>query len=471
MSSCWAIRVSLMVILLIIPQTSKSMPVSARAEVSSRLHMPIVMRDFDASWRSPVGIAMYGSVNDAAGLAKMKDAGAKWVVTMLHWRAIEPQEGERNWAVFDEKVRNAQAAGMQVFVLFLDNPSWAAPHRDGPVTDTQDLLNFLAAAVERYDGDGTDDAPGSPRVSVWSFYAEPDADSDNYSFKGRWGSRPREYAEMLKQAAQIIREKDPRAWVTNGGLAYDWFKEEGGPFVRSFLTDTLRALNEMGGAGRFLDAIAVHYYPIAAHRWPTLREKVQEIRSIMARHGVGELPIVIPEMGYWSEHVPQAPALSSDEDQQARRLVQMFVWGWAERVPLMAWFAVFDDGPGTEAHGLFRGRDLNQPKPAYYAYRTLTQELSHARLLRSLTVSGVEGYVFRMANGVEKTVLWGTSAQAVGVDFPYSCLRLVNYKGERFEPILDGDRNWDWDMASNGQIRLGIFPEVPFFVMPCQSYH
>ncbi|WP_322798540.1 beta-galactosidase, partial [Thermoflexus sp.] len=367
----WVAVALLVLLALTVSQFPRSLVASVRDEATRMLYLPIVLRDFDPGWRSPIGIVMYGSVNHQEGLARMQEAGAKWVVTTLSWQAIEPQRGQRDWTAFDEKVQNAQAAGMQVFVLFMNNPSWAAPYPDGPVTNTQDLEAFLTAAAERYNADGVDDAPGSPRVAAWSFYAEPDADDPRYQWKGHWGSRPREYAQMLARAAQIIRRKDPQAWVTNGGLAYDWFKEEGGPFVRSFLTDTLRALNEMGGAGRFLDAIAVHYYPIAAHRWPTLREKVQEIRSILARHGVGELPIVIPEMGYWSEPVPEAPFLNSDEDQQARRLVQMFIRGWAERVSLMAWFAVFDDGPGTEAHGLFRGRDLNQPKLAYVAYRTL----------------------------------------------------------------------------------------------------
>lgn len=443
--------------------SASSPPVATRA-----LYMPIVLRDFDAGWRSPVGVVMYGPVNEAEGLAAMREAGAQWVVTMLSWATIEPQRGERNWAAFDEKVRNAQAAGMQVFVLFHDNPLWAAPYPDGPVTNTQDLLDFLAAAVERYNGDGVGDAPGSPRVAAWSFYAEPDAgDPQRYPWKGHWGQQPARYAEMLAWAAEVIHQEDPQAWVTNGGLAYDWFKEDGGPFVRTFLTDTLRALNELGGARRYLNAVAVHYYPISTYRWPTIRDKIEEIRAIMDRQGIGDLPIVVPEMGYWSDAVPNAPWLNSDEDQQARRLVQMFVQGWAEGVPLMAWFAAFDDGPGTEAHGLFRGRDLSQPKPAYQAYRVLSHELFQARFLRPLEKPGVEGYVFRSSGGFEKTVLWGSVDQPVSVDFPGPCLRLTTYRGEHFEPVEDGDPNWDWDKQRNGRVRLGIFPGVPFYVAPC----
>ena len=134
----------------------------------------------------------------------------------------------------------------------------------------------------------------------------------------------------------------------------------------------------------------------------------------------------------------------------------------------MAWHSVFDNGSGTEAHGLFHDKDLSRPKLAYTAYRTLTQELNQAEFLRKLTISGVEGYVFRVPGGVEKTVVWGTGSSAVGVDFPYACLRLVTFKGEQFQPVLDGDSNWDWDGQQNGQVRLGIYPGVPFYVAPCQ---
>ncbi|MEM2445714.1 MAG: beta-galactosidase [Candidatus Bathyarchaeia archaeon] len=448
--------------LLLISHSGPEHPLpSSGMQSTTSLYLPVVVRSFNPGWRSPLGITMYGPVNEAEGLTAMREAGARWVVTVLSWAAVEPQRGQRDWTFFDEKVRNAQAAGMQVFVLFHDNPAWAAAHPSGPVTDTQDLLNFLTAAVERYDGDGVNDAPGSPRVAAWSFYAEPDAgDPAHYPWKGHWGQRPEDYARMLKQAAEIIHGEDPQAWVTNGGLAYDWFQENGGPFVRTFLTDTLRALNDMGGARRYLNAVAVHYYPISGDRWPTIREKLREIRGIMERHGVGDLPIVVPEMGFWS-------GAGSNEDLQARRLVQMFIRGWAEGAPFMAWFAVFDHGPDTEAHGLFRDHDLNQPKPAYYAYRTLAQELFQASYVGSINVPGVEGYIFQMPGGIPKTVIWGASEERAEVDFSHPCLDLTTYRGEHAS-IRDGDVNRDGDKQINGRIRLIIYPGELFYVAPCR---
>ncbi|MDY7041590.1 MAG: beta-galactosidase, partial [Chloroflexota bacterium] len=161
------------------PALAKGLVVSKRgseiAQTSAyTVYLPLVVRYYDPGYASPFGIVMYGSVDDVAGLQEMEDAGSKWVTTMLHWSAIEPSKGNYNWSSFDTKAQNAQAAGMDVFVLFTSNPSWAASLPGGPVTDTQDLVDFVTLMAERYDCDGVDDASGSPCVHYWSFYAEPD---------------------------------------------------------------------------------------------------------------------------------------------------------------------------------------------------------------------------------------------------------------------------------------------------------
>ena len=438
-------------------------------EQTSTVYLPFVARRYDPTYVSPFGIVMYGQVDDASGLQAMEDAGSKWVTTMLLWSDIEPTKGSYDWSSFDTKAQNAQAARMSLFVLFTGNPSWAAALPGGPVTDTQDLVHFVTLMAERYDCDGVDDAPGSPCVHYWSFYAEPDNGNIDRARagKGFWGNNGTGYAAMLSQVAPAIRAADPQAKVFIGGIAYDYF-EPNGPFVRSFLTDTLSALNAYpGGAEAYIDAVTFHYYPINP-TWSSIRDKALEIRGIMERHGIGDLPMICPEMGYWS-----AEEAGSNETVQARRLVQMFVRGMSVGLEQMSWFAVFDAPPEkvseypTEEHGLFPYNDLTHPKQAYYAYRTLVQELGGARYLRPLGASNVEGYVFRMPEGYEKTVLWATSS-STSVSFPYSCLRLVDTTGNVYSPIRDGDPNWDWDGKVNGEIALGIYLDAPFYVEPCR---
>jgi hypothetical protein len=440
-------------------------------EMTYTVYLPLVARVHVAGYLSPFGVVMYSRVDDSTGLTEMEAAGSEWVSTYLRWSSIESTENSYDWSSFDTKVQNAQAAGMNLFVLFRDNPSWAAALRGGPVTDTQDLVAFATDMAERYDCDGTDDAPGSPCVHTWSFYAEPDNGDLGRAQRGKgyWGHDGAGYAEMLSQVSPAIHAADPKAQVLIGGLAYDYF-EPVGPFVRSFLTDTLSVLNRYpGGAAAYVDGVAFHYYPISQARWPTIREKTAEIKGIMARHDAGGLPLVCPEMGYWS-----SPVHGSSDEGQARRLVQMYVRGLSMDLRSLSWYKVFDDVvPGSkedlypgDTSGLFRVD--GSAKPSYYAYQAMTGELAQARYLRVLDKHDVEGYVFQTPYGQEKTVLWATAPGGAQVVFPYGCLRLVETEGRVRTPIYDGDGNWDHDGMVNGQIALAVYHDTPFYVVPCR---
>ena len=431
---------------------------------SHTLYLPLLEHNYSAPQNHPFGIVMAHAVDRASGLDHMQAAGARWVVTVLDWESIEPAEGQFEWAEFDARVANAQAAGMQVYVLFAGDPAWAwLPDRSATVPEKR--LNTVRILAERYDCDGVEDAPGNLCIQYWSFYAEPDAHNRfgpvPPGYKGYWGHRGAEYADMIAGVADAMHAQNPNAKVLIGGLAFDWFEEQGGPFVRSFLGDVLARLNAAhGGAANYLDAIAFHYYPL---QFPTIRAKAEAIRAILRASGVDQLPLIVPEIAYWS-----ATSAYSSEVAQARRLVQMYVQGLAIGIERLAWYEVFDRGPGTEEHGLFWGQDLGRPKLAYRAYGTLTHELGGARYLRPLAQEGVEGYVFGTPSGTEKAVVWALSSGRT-VRFPYRCLRRVELNGTVVAPINDGDQAWDHDGQVNGQIALGVAQDTPIYVEPCPA--
>lgn len=414
------------------------------------VYLPLVTRCYDGTV-PPFGVDMYGSINDAAGLQEMGDLHLGWVATQVWWSDIEPNPPTGgthtyDWSTYDTKFTNAVAAGLTPISLVGWNPSWAATYPGGPVTDINDLKAFLGALVERYDGDGVADAPGSVQVQYWMLYPEPDNGQEVYAQpehggKGLWGHNGSGYAQMLAQVQPVMKAADPGAKLINGGLAYDWFEEQGGPFVRSFLPDVL-----MAGGGEYLDMVAVHYYPIA---WGSISEKMQDVKSILNSYGYGNLPMICPEMGYWSDP-------PSSEDEQARRLVKMFVRGMSVDLNIMTWYAVFDHGSGTEAHGLLNPD--HTPKPAYTAYQVLVSELTGAPYKRKLSTGypEVEGYVFSHECGTgEKTVLWveGTGVTR-NLSFSVSVLRVVQKDGG--ESIIYDGGTGDLDGRADGKVTIRI---------------
>jgi len=379
----------------------------------------------DPQWVSPFGIVMYGSMSE---LALMSSAGASWVVTTFNWSGVQPTEnGALNWADYDAQFLAAKLAGMDVAVLVASVPDWArgtCTNSGGcPGMNVGALARFLGLAAERYDGDGVADAPGNPVVKYWTLFAEPDycgyyvdgtcVPRKGEDFKGLWGFHGAEYAQMLASVRQAIKAFSPRAVVTNGGLAFDYFvqRDENQPlgiYDRYFAAEVFAA---RGGSA--MDMLAVHYYPVTMGDW------IQKLNELYRTGGDGaaqaqmrSLPLISPEMGYWST------GDYSNEAMQARRLVQMFTRGQAGGVQRMAWFALFDGDPAldTESHGLFRGQDLNSPKPAYWAYRTMTTRM-HGFRYQGRFYSGRddlppclwdhEAYEFRRAaDGARLLVAW-----------------------------------------------------------------
>jgi hypothetical protein len=104
---------------------------------------------------------------------------------------------------------------------------------------------------------------------------------------------------------------------------------------------------------------------------------------------------------------------------------------------------------------------------AYLWQALFLMPLRHQDMLMQLYVARLsQPLCFQMPSGREKTVLWAT-VLVTSVTFPYPCLRLVDIDGDVFEPINDGDCNWDWD-EENGQIALGVYENMPFYVEPCR---
>ncbi|MBN1580640.1 MAG: hypothetical protein JXA89_08040 [Anaerolineae bacterium] len=429
------------------------------------VYLPLVTNWHDPAYVLPFGVTVYSDVGEPQGLPEMQAAGSKWITTRFNWSEVEPVKGYYDWSSFDAKAQNAQTLGMDIFALFTDNPGWAAQYPGGPVYNMQNLVTIATLMAERYDCDGVDDAPGSPCVHYWSFYAEPD-NGDSYRAsrgKGYWGHDGSGYAAMLAQVAPAIRQADPNGKIMIGGLAYDWFEDEGGPFVRSFLADTLQALNTYpGGAKTYLDAVAFHFYPVSAQRWPTIRDKALGVKQVMNQYGAGDLPLTCPEMGYWSD-----VEFGSNETIQANRLAQMYVRGASARLVHMAWYKIFDK-PLTDQYrdlfGLFKEGDLNSPKKSYRAYRTAARELAYAYYRRPLGIANVEGYVFGVAGNREKTILWATTASAF-VSFPGSCSRVVQTLGSEQE-IRDGQTG-DIDGIANGQVQIQVIQDKPVYVGVC----
>ncbi len=208
-----------------------------------------------------VALEQYDETQLKAELAQIKQAEFRWLRQTFPWAQIEPELGQFDWARWDQIVQNT---GDFNLVAVLDtSPSWTIsvtnnllpdlePHPTGalrsegasqspipflqPPTSTLDFANFARSVALRY-GD---------RIDYYQIWDEP-----NLGARWRGQVNPVEYAEMLRQARDAIKQVDPTATIVLSGLA---------PTVETGQTNMadwlfLRRLYE-AGAGNLFDVVA-----------------------------------------------------------------------------------------------------------------------------------------------------------------------------------------------------------------------
>lgn len=381
------------------------------ANGSSNIHLPLVYNNHDATLSIPVfGVQTYGDIQPGSTYYdSLIGTNASWLRNAVIWNHVEPinvTPDAYNWASTDTRfsVARQDFGGVNIIGTIANNPAWAAPAQQGVLYPTalNDFAEFISALVERYDGDGFNDAPGSPVINYWEFYNEPDNSSDsignpNYTEPMHWGDHGVEYANMLATIYPVVKAANPQAQVVLGGLALDWFEDDGGPFVASFLDDVLAA-----GGGNYFDVMNFHSYPAFYYNWtnnfgPGLLGKAEYVRGILANHG-WEKPMVVTEAGWMSNDTPGSLIPGSPEI-QSRYVVELFTESMAADLDMMIWWLLFDPSfPYPSMNGLVTQPPV-VPKMSYYVYQNVVAELGTAHFVRSLSTnetghSLMEAYLF-----------------------------------------------------------------------------
>lgn len=428
----------------------------------------------------PIGVQIFEADVDTPALEHLRGAGAAWARVRALWKLVEPERRtppRHDWTVTDRMFGATTAAGFRNVAVVYANPPWLTERECLPVPpgDLPRYGALWAALVERYDGDGVDDAPEGAVVRYWQVSNEVDYDptaaSDEGDHGGCFGHDPAAYAEQLVVAYRAAKAADPGAQVGFGPLAYDRFTSDSapagwtappGPFVHDF---TQRALEHLHAAHAgdpalpFFDFVGLHNYNDHAHFWdgspPPLRhELVGRVAGFRAEQlalpgvfDVRGVPILITETGLASS--PSDAWTERGEDLQAMYVGQTMVRAMAAGVVAAIWYTARDNifGDCAPPHydwltfGLMRSSDYRAaldarcpihpwiegyaldspatPRPALAALGVLTAALRGLTFDRQLDPAetgdaAVEAYAFRGAGGRAAVVAWTTTGERLG---------------------------------------------------------
>ncbi|NTU63492.1 MAG: cellulase family glycosylhydrolase, partial [Chloroflexi bacterium] len=149
-----------------------------------------------------VALEQYGETQLTAEVTQIKQSGFSWIRQTFPWAQIEPEQGQFDWAQWDRIVQNS---GDLNLIAVLDTaPLWAASSNSNPPTSTAPFANFARSLALRY-GD---------RIDYYQIWDEP-----NLGDRWRGEVNPIEYAELLRQAGDAIKQVDPTATIILAGLA------------------------------------------------------------------------------------------------------------------------------------------------------------------------------------------------------------------------------------------------------------
>lgn len=408
-----------------------------------------------AAQQQPDAVSLFGMNLYVTGRERSElQAGA--LVSMAQQIGVEWTREEISWAswgnnpdnsFFDRRLRMLSDGGINIIGMLLTTPEklrdkgcvnyasangqppyWCAP------TDVAAYGAWVRQVVERYDGDGELDAPGSPRVAAWEIWNEPDQD-------GTWLPKadPAAYAAFLRAGHDAVKAADPSALVLNGG-------------VMTF--DSI-------GVGGFMDKVIAiagwdSFDVLSLHPWlidhapdapylinprqnfnVTIPGRLELAKRWVAAHGGGK-QIWVTEVGWSTCGDKCQPQFAKSEDEQATFMVRTFVLSAAAGIQHVSYFQMEDkfDGkqvPWSQAAVL---RDDLTPKAAYTAYGVMTAQLHGARYVGPgpLNRPGViSDYRWSLPDGGSVAVLWrlgGTQQVSFGLTAGQSAA-LIDRDGER----------------------------------------
>jgi len=385
----------------------------------------------------------------------LKESGAGWARIYIDWAVIEPEPGKYNWTWYDEKLQLVASTGVKIIATVANPPYWAAVKPDGNnlVGDPNACSNvisdtglvayeaFLDQLVRRYKI-----APFN--ISTWEIMNEPDAVPGYRCLGGglvTYGLEGFKYADLTKLSYQKIKSIDPSAKVILGGLAYDWFYDSDepvsldpnyfayvsspdGPFNRYFIDDYFA----VDASENYIDAINFHYFKDWSAHWEqwTLIGKIptcgyvadgvgasytpygtgviakgsQLLERLKICHGVTK-PLWISEVGHHGTDLIDSPDYNLDN--QARYVWKVYPQSLSLGAENVTWYAlkIIRSVTPDDYQGLLD--DNNEPKPAFYAYQTLTSELDGYKF-DSIVNAGISNEAYKFYNPCEgyKIVAW-----------------------------------------------------------------
>lgn len=290
----------------------------------------------------------------------VRELGVTWVREDFHWHRVQPRPDVWDWTFTDAAMRALLSRDIQVLGVLGPSVGWATANPNDPANDVSyyapnedTFVAYASGVVSRY----------RRYVKHWEIWNEPD-----HPIFWRPQPDPVAYTRLLIRTAAAIRAIDSEATILIGGI---------NPFDTTFL----RTVAENGGWGSF-DIVAIHPYvdPYGPEDG-NMAAAADGVRALTQLYG--HKPIWATEVGWSSGPGDRDQVGYTDAQLQASYLPRAMLALWQSGVERSFWYSFKDDPHNPYGLiGLGSGRADYQPrKPAFFALRTLNQQLAGAEFV------------------------------------------------------------------------------------------
>ena len=240
----------------------------------------------------------------------IREGGFHWVKQTFAWENIEGAgKGHLDWSFSDRVVQQVNESNLKLLARISTDPQkrdfWAGL----PPDSADHFADYVFALASRYSC--KPEAVGC--IQAYQVWNEPNLSRE-------WGHKrpnPAEYVYFLGRAYEAIKQANPNAVVVSAGMAPTGDNNELAMPDDLFYEQMYEAMG--GSSDGYFDALGVHGVGFAAppeldpddaaaesryggHRFFSFRH-VEDIRTIMERHGDDDKQIVLLEFGWTSDPV------------------------------------------------------------------------------------------------------------------------------------------------------------------------
>ena len=353
------------------------------------------------------------------------NVGAKTVrysATLAAWDFIERTKGIYNWSQIDSLVSATYQNNITMMLTVRSFNRWdqGASNPAGNQKYPKDInayTKFLKTMVERYDGDGINDASGSPVVKYFQIENEVDG---NF-----WDDTPEKYAELLTISYKTIKEANPNAKVAIAGVStpkgfYDFYisvlnalKEKSFDIFDMHWyekAEEYKKINLIGGSYDFKTFLSDLNSKLTSYGYPGISLWMSETATYGGVNVVDQLGNLMPEQ---------------NEKVQAANLLKRYAYYIANGVDVVMWYKMIETHHTTG--GVGRSNDyfentglINNPqnsdglshkKLAYYTYKKMVEKLEGSDWKNIATIQEQNGiYIYKFTKqGTPVWVAWNDS--------------------------------------------------------------